>query len=266
MSKLLEFFTLFFKALSKSSRNKPEIDSTSPPTIRESEPVIITPITSPHPITSTPQVTPSPASVTDSTANDPTPTIIPAITPPSIKDVAALVTALAFTLKWEGGYVNDPDDPGGATNKGITHKVYDEYRMRNGLPLQDVKNITDKEVYDIYYMNYWKMGKCDLMPPKLAIVHFDTCVNSGIKQAARFLQRSIGCADDGVIGPKTLDALRIAINNNGETSLVTKYIDLREAFLRNLAQQKPALAKFLKGWLNRVSSLEPYALDDTRYA
>jgi lysozyme family protein len=94
---------------------------------------------------------------------------------------------LKFVLKKEGGYVNDPDDKGGATNKGITQFTYDQYRKDCKLALNPVKNITDKEVEEIYYKRYWLANKCDTMNPVFAVMVFDTAVNMGSKVLAGFL-------------------------------------------------------------------------------
>ena len=136
--------------------------------------------------------------------------------------------ALKYTLQFEGGYVNDPTDKGGQTNKGITKAVYDEYRTKNSLPIQSVKNISDKEVQDIYYKQYWLAAGCDKLSDKLAIVTFDMAVNSGASRAKRYL---------------TL------------TQDPNKYLDLRAEFFKKIVQNNPSQQKFLKGWLNRVENL-----------
>jgi len=136
--------------------------------------------------------------------------------------------ALKYTLQFEGGYVNDPDDRGSETNKGITKAVYDEYRTKNSLPIQSVKNISDKEVQDIYYKQYWLAAGCDKLSDKLAIVVFDFSVNSGVSRAKRYL---------------TL------------TQDPNKYLDLRADFFKKIVQNDPSQQKFLKGWLNRAENL-----------
>jgi lysozyme family protein len=136
--------------------------------------------------------------------------------------------ALKYSLQFEGGYVNDPADKGGATNKGITKAVYDEYRTKNSLPIQSVKNISDKEVRDIYYKQYWLASGCDKLSDKLAIVVFDMAINSGVSRAKRYL---------------TL------------TQDPNKYLDLRAGFFKKIVQNNPSQQKFLKGWLNRVENL-----------
>jgi lysozyme family protein len=99
--------------------------------------------------------------------------------------------ALAFVLKVEGGYTNDPVDRGGATNKGILQRLYDTYRKAEGLRPADVRRILDIEVEEIYRDAYLLEGDCDRMAWPVSLVHFDACVNTGVTQAAKFLQRSV---------------------------------------------------------------------------
>lgn len=166
--------------------------------------------------------------------------------------------ALGLTLKYEGGYVNHPNDPGGATNKGVTQAVYDKYRREKGVAIKTVKQISDEEVEDIYYQKYWLKGRCDKLPECLAIVHFDTSVNSGIRQSSKFVQRAAGVTDDGMIGPKTLEAVKVAVKNQGEMALVKHFLDQRRRFFNYIAEKNPKLKVFLKGWMRRVASLEAY--------
>lgn len=98
--------------------------------------------------------------------------------------------ALSFVLLWEGGYSNHPDDPGGATNRGITQSTYNRWRKSKNLPEQDVRNITDDEVKAIYYEWYWKPLQVDDANPALAIIAFDSAVNHGVNQAKQWLQET----------------------------------------------------------------------------
>src|SRR5882672_6955907 len=100
--------------------------------------------------------------------------------------------AVAFTLSKavEGGFVDDEDDPGGATNMGITHKTLTEWR---GVPVSvdDVKNLTRDEALQIYQARYWNPNKSDDLPAPVAVVLFDGAVNSGPGESAKFLQRAL---------------------------------------------------------------------------
>lgn len=140
---------------------------------------------------------------------------------------------LKFVLAREGGYSNHPSDSGGETNKGITHKTYDAYRKSQGLPTRSVKDITDKEVKDIYYNNYYKASGADKIgDSKLATVVLDTAVNMGVSRAKMMLNKSNGNVD--------------------------KYLALRQEKYKEFVQAKPSQKVFLKGWQNRVADLDNY--------
>ncbi len=164
---------------------------------------------------------------------------------------AAFEASLPFILRWEGGYVNHPNDPGGATNKGVTQKVYDAWRRKQGLPPRGVKEIQDTEVQAIYETGYWLPPRCNELQRHLDLVQFDTAVNMGAGRAVRFLQAAVGCTVDGGFGPNTLGAV-----DSGDlgTTLVA-YCGEREAYYRRLAERNPKLKVFLKGWLNRLNAL-----------
>lgn len=163
----------------------------------------------------------------------------------------AFANALKFVLLWEGGYVNHPDDPGGATNKGVTQKVYDAWRKAQGQAPQSVKAIADAEVHAIYEGQYWTPTRCPQLDTPLNIAQFDTAVNMGVGRAARFLQKAAGAAVDGQIGQGTLQC--VAGCDAGE--LLVRYCDVREAFYQSLVQKNPKLRVFLKGWMNRLNAL-----------
>ena len=93
----------------------------------------------------------------------------------------------------EGGYVDHPDDPGGATNKGVTQRTYEAWRRRQGLPARHVRDIREAEVLQIYFEGYWRAGHCHRMPgDAAALVLFDACVNHGLRPAMKFVQRGAG--------------------------------------------------------------------------
>ena len=165
--------------------------------------------------------------------------------------MSGFLQALPVTLRFEGGYVNDPDDPGGATNKGITHKTYDAWRKSKGLPQKDVRGISDADVDAIYHERYWVAGKCDALPWPASGAHFDACVNHGLRNAAKLLQRAARVADDGKIGPMTLGAVRAAQPDE----LVNRMLWARLAFYEAIARRRTASRKFLLGWLSRVNYL-----------
>src|SRR5579872_6702687 len=101
-------------------------------------------------------------------------------------------SAYAFVMKAEGGFNADP--LGGNTNFGITQSTYDNFRAKLGLMPLPVQSINDYEVKTIYYTMYWGLGHCDELSKKVAIIHFNTCVNCGIWEATALLQRALGVA------------------------------------------------------------------------
>lgn len=154
-------------------------------------------------------------------------------------------TSLTKVLVHEGGYVNNPNDPGGATNRGVTQRVYDIYRERRGGTKQSVKNISATEVADIYRTNYWNLAKCERLPAGIDYVVFDGAVNSGVSQSIKWLQRALGVNADGVVGPATLTAIEHYGNMD---QLVDRICDRRLEFLKALKSWK----YFGKGWSSRV--------------
>ena len=159
--------------------------------------------------------------------------------------------ATKFVLGWEGGFVDDPADRGGRTNKGVTFKAYDSWRDKKKLPRQDVKLITDQEVRQLYFEDYWLASKCDRMRDPSDLLQFDTAVNMGPGRAVRFLQHAVGVKVDGGFGDDTKAAC--ASCDMGE--LLTRYCDKREQFYRELARTDPSQERFLRGWLNRLNAL-----------
>ena len=140
--------------------------------------------------------------------------------------------ALKFVLKWEGGYVNNPNDKGGATNKGITQNTYNAWLRSKGQNLKDVRNIQDNEVKEIYYNNYWLKAGCNKMTEKFAILCFDTAVNMGVSRVSEFLKYAKYTSVDKFI-----------------IARIRKYLEFSK-----VGNQKI----FLQGWLNRILDLENY--------
>lgn len=158
---------------------------------------------------------------------------------------------LRFVLRWEGGFVDDPADPGGRTNRGVTQKTYDGWRARSQLLQRDVLHIEEAEVEAIYETDYWGAAGCDRLRASLDLIAFDTAVNMGVRRSIKILQTSLGCEPDGKFGRLTLAAA--AGCDLGATAAT--YCKVREGIYRNLAQRNPNLGKFLQGWLNRLNSL-----------
>lgn len=168
--------------------------------------------------------------------------------------------ALKYTLKWEGGYVNHPNDKGGATNKGVTTATYNSYRQRKGLPIQSVQKITQAEVEEIYYDGYWKSAHCSDYELPLALALFDTAINFGVRRAIMILQRSLGVTQDGVMGPMSLAALA----KQDQRLLAVKLCNVRIQRRYEIVAKNPSQRVFLQGWLNRDNDLKKYVQNLTK--
>lgn len=163
-----------------------------------------------------------------------------------------LETALKHVLVHEGGFVNHPKDPGGATNRGVTQRVYDAYRDRQGQSRRSVRAITAEEVADIYKRQYWDAIRGDDLPSGLDYAVFDYAVNSGPRRAAQDLQRELGVAVDGVIGNVTLAAVAKA----DVYDLIDRLCARRMRFLKGLKHWRT----FGKGWTRRVTDVAEIAM------
>jgi lysozyme family protein len=160
--------------------------------------------------------------------------------------------SLSAVLKHEGGYVNHPADPGGATNKGITQKVYDAYRQRLGLGVRSVKLLADDEMRDIYKKQYWDVVRGDDLPDGVDFAVFDFGVNSGPSRAVKFLQMGLGVKVDGIPGVVTLRAAE----ESDPRIIINAICDKRLEFLKNL----PHWETFKNGWRSRVAGVRAMAL------
>jgi lysozyme family protein len=144
-------------------------------------------------------------------------------------------------LKHEGGYVNNPSDPGGETNYGISKRAY---------PNLDINNLTIEQASEIYYNDYWLKMNLDLLSNDLLKLHlFDMGVNTGIKTSVILLQKILQIVQDGIIGPNTA-----SISNQFGGNLVQSYIEARENYYKYIVQIYPNEEIFLKGWINRILS------------
>lgn len=150
----------------------------------------------------------------------------------------------AFTklLGHEGGYVNHPNDPGGETNWGVTKAVARDFGYTGSM--RDLPRDTAKRIYRV---KYWEAIKADEMPDAVRYPLFDAAVNSGVGQAARWLQRALGVADDGKIGAITIAKAK----QSDGVAVASAMIGQRLQFMTNLSTW-PA---FGKGWARRIASL-----------
>jgi uncharacterized protein (TIGR02594 family) len=160
--------------------------------------------------------------------------------------------ALTHVLEMEGGYSNDPYDPGGPTNKGITLAVYATFKgqtldatSRERL-ISELKSIPDATVATIYRRRYFEPADCLAFTAPLTLMHFDAAVNHGVGAAIQMLQQAAGVTVDGEIGPETL----AAIGARNVVDLIETYAEIRRARYRAL----PHFWRFGRGWLRRVDA------------
>jgi lysozyme family protein len=174
--------------------------------------------------------------------------------------------SLPFILAREGGYVNDPDDAGGETYKGISRvsnpnwigwKRIDFFKTSQNFPaVLDTDDELSTAISDLYFSNYWLKIKADTINNGLLQLHmFDVAVNSGPIASIIMLQQAIGCKDDGLFGNKTLAALN---NTQNQKQFVERYVELRREKYALIVKKRPTQLKYLKGWLNRIFEVEKY--------
>jgi lysozyme family protein len=161
--------------------------------------------------------------------------------------------SLTLVLKSEGGYVNNRFDPGGATNFGITQRVYNAYRALITQPVQSVRYIAMTEVDAIYEHQYWAAVRADDVWAGLDYLLFDEAVNSGPLASIKDLQTALGVKADGQFGMITLSALQAV---NDRAALLNKICDLRLSWLHRLKTWRV----FGLGWTNRVAFARGNAL------
>jgi lysozyme family protein len=166
---------------------------------------------------------------------------------------------LAYVLRHEGGYVDHPDDPGGATNFGITRKTLARWRHIKpwwGLPKSKVQTLKKTEVAAIYYGLYWQRCRASFLDKGLDHALFDFAVNSGPGRAIRHLQALVDVTRDGVLGPVTLKGVNAKIATEGVRALIRQLCAQRLGFLRGLG----TFGTFGRGWKRRVAEVQRVAL------
>jgi len=167
-----------------------------------------------------------------------------------------LDSCLQYVLQWEGGFVHDPQDRGGATNKGITQKTYNTYLTKQQLPLRSVEEIDDDEVTEIYKNEYWDKCHCADIPVPLDLIVFDSAVQHGVSRASKWLQHCVGSVPDGIIGTNTIYALHGKVLDKRLQDVMDNYLNGRISFYAQIIANDPTQKKFAKGWKNRIDALE----------
>lgn len=169
--------------------------------------------------------------------------------------MADVTKLIPHILKFEGGFVNDPDDLGGATCKGVTYKTYKLYKRRKGLPeptVEDLKNLSDEEFTDILKTMYWDNCLGDrINSQSVANAIVDWAWNSGTVTAVKEVQRILGVEDDGIIGNITLSA----INSRSPLPLFGAIQTARKFYIARICVGRIANKKYYKGWMSRISSI-----------
>ncbi len=148
--------------------------------------------------------------------------------------------AVSIVMRIEGGYVNDPNDPGGETRWGISKRAF---------PWVNIKTLTEEQARSLYFTHYWIPAKCGFLPERIRLIFFDMCVLHGKYAATKTLQRALNGSRhyvtvDGFIGNETLNATPYL-----EPDRLRSYRILRIA---NIVSRRPSLEKYWFGWYRRA--------------
>jgi lysozyme family protein len=170
--------------------------------------------------------------------------------PADQQDSARFDACMPFIFKAEGGYSDNPADPGGPTSFGITLATLRAYEGDPNLTAEDVKKLTPAIAKEIYRTAYWNRMQCGALPAGLDLEVFDFGVNSGPAESVKTLQRLVGVTQDGSVGPITLAAVRQF--NVGD--LIGRFAQARLAFYQSLN-----MPEFEQGWATRVAQIQTAA-------
>ena len=157
---------------------------------------------------------------------------------------------LALVLKSEGGFVNNPADPGGMTNLGVTKKTYEAWVNRT-VDEAEMRGLTPDDVAPLYQRNYWDKVAANSLPVGVDYCLFDTAVNSGPSQAVKFIQRALNVVVDGVLGQQTI----AAANQRDAAELIEQFCEERLQFMQSLK----TWPTFGRGWQRRVEEVQAAA-------
>lgn len=165
--------------------------------------------------------------------------------------------SLQYVLASEGGFVDHPNDTGGATMKGITLDVYKSFKKNSHLTSNDLKLISDIDISTIYLRGYWDACRCSELPSGIDYCVFDFAVNAGYGRSIKTLQKTIGADIDGAIGSITL----ALANKIDKIQLINDFSNQKQEFYCNLSIAKPSQTIFLNGWLNRIEKVKNNAIN-----
>jgi lysozyme family protein len=161
-------------------------------------------------------------------------------------------SCFAMVLKHEGGFVNHPKDPGGMTNLGVTRTNWELYLDRD-VTEADMRALTPEMVKPFYKHNYWDRIRGDELPSGVDYAAYDLAVNSGTGRAAKYLQQIAGVTADGVIGPRSMEAIKKC----DAEDVVDEICNMRMTFLEGLG----TFETFGKGWTTRVNDVKAKATE-----
>ena len=155
--------------------------------------------------------------------------------------------SLQFTLKWEGGLSDHPNDHGGLTYRGVTQDTCNQWCQLTGQRYRSCASLLQTDIERIYKDMYWDRVKGDSLPWPLSLAVFDCAVHSGPSRSIKLLQRACGIVEDGIIGPVTLASAGVIDP--------LKVVETRRAFLKYLIEKDPSQEDFRDGWMNRLDDL-----------
>ena len=156
---------------------------------------------------------------------------------------------LELVLKSEGGWVNNPQDPGGETNLGVTKRVWEEYV---GHPVDSLKKLTKEDVAPLYEQKYWRPCYGEVLPRGLGYLCFSFGINAGCGRSVKLLQQSLGLIPDGIIGPRVMQKLR----ESNIADVIKGFSESRREYYKSLK----TFPIFGKGWIARTDREEQEAL------
>lgn len=181
---------------------------------------------------------------------------------PAAEFAVAFEHALSVVLAHEGGLVDDPRDPGGITNFGISIKFAGSVNLDidgDGRTTgEDIRALTRGQAAELYFTHFWRPLRCDAMPPGLALLVFDGGVNQGRRTMARRLQRAVHAIDDGIVGPNTLRAVS---SWNGRYGDLIDEVAARRG--RRYAQTRN-FDRYGLGWMRRLMAVHGKAREVRR--
>jgi len=154
-------------------------------------------------------------------------------------------------LQSEGGYSDDPKDPGGRTNLGVTQSVWESWVGRASNE-KEMRNLVSADVEPLYKRKYWDACRCDDLPTGLDYVVFDFAVNAGVGRSIKTLQSCVDATVDGQLGKMTLDA----VFKFSPDVTIFRFSDEKVKYYESL----PTFPTFGNGWLDRVERVKNDAL------